>query len=167
MTQSEIDALLQQNYIVIFTDGGASGNPGPGGWGAVLLFGKNKKELGGGFAHTTNNRMELFAVISALEALKHDKYKVALFSDSRYVVDSITKGWAHKWKTNGWKKADKKRAENVDLWEKLLQLLQKLDVQFHWVKGHANIDLNERCDQIAKEWMYKNELPNDTGYKGQ
>jgi ribonuclease HI len=161
----DFNELLQSNYIVIFTDGGASGNPGPGGWGAVLLYGKHKKELGGGYKETTNNRMELLATIQALQSIKNKELPIALFSDSRYVVDGINKGWAKKWQANGWKKADKKQAENIDLWERLLSLCSTLQVEFHWVKGHSDIYYNDRCDTIAKEWMGKNDLPPDTIYE--
>lgn len=160
-----IDNHIEQNKIVIFTDGGASGNPGPGGWGAILLYKDNQKELGGGYAHTTNNRMELLAVIEALKALKNKNLQIELFSDSKYVVDGYTKGWAKNWRKNGWKKADKKRAENVDLWQDLLDICESLEINFNWVKGHSNIAQNERCDEIAKEWMNKQNLPKDEGYE--
>ena len=161
---NHISNLLDQNKIVIFTDGGASGNPGPGGWGAVLLYKQNRKELGGGFNLTTNNRMELTGVIEALKALKNNNLQIEIFSDSKYVVDSYSKGWAKSWRKKNWIKSNKKRAENVDLWEVLLDLCEDLDIQFNWVKGHCNIELNERCDQIAKEWMHKKNLPNDNEY---
>ena len=134
--------------VEIFTDGACSGNPGPGGWGAVLRCEDHEKELSGGEAETTNNRMELTAVIAALSALKRP-CKVTLTTDSKYVVDSITKGWAKKWQANGWRKPDKKPALNTDLWEKLLTLLEVHDVQFVWVKGHAGHPENERCDTLA------------------
>ena len=122
--------------VEIFTDGACSGNPGPGGYGAILRVGEHIKEISGGEAETTNNRMELTAVIEALSALKYP-CDVTLTTDSKYVVDSITKGWAKSWKAKGWIKADKKPALNVDLWEKLLSLLETHNVQFVWVKGHA------------------------------
>ncbi len=134
--------------VEIFTDGACSGNPGPGGWGAVLRCGGHEKELSGGEARTTNNRMELTAVITALEALKYP-CKVTLTSDSKYVIDAVTKGWAKKWQANGWIKSDKKPALNPDLWEKLLSLLEIHDVTFVWVKGHAGHPENERCDELA------------------
>ncbi len=134
--------------IEIFTDGACSGNPGPGGWGAVLRYNNAEKELSGGEADTTNNRMELTAVISALEALK-EPCEVSLTTDSKYVCDSILKGWVYSWQKNGWRKSDKKPALNVDLWEKLLPLLEKHKVQFNWVKGHAGHPENERCDKLA------------------
>ena len=140
--------------VEIFTDGACSGNPGPGGWGAVLRYGSAEKELSGGAADTTNNRMELSAVIAALSALK-EPCKVTLTSDSKYVIDAVTKGWAKKWQANGWGKSDKKPALNADLWEKLLALLEKHDVRFVWVKGHAGHPENERCDRLAVEQSMK------------
>lgn len=138
--------------VEIFSDGACSGNPGPGGWGTILQFRTNgklhEKELSGGDPHTTNNRMELSAVIAGLEALKMP-CAVTLTTDSRYVVDSITKGWVYGWKKKGWVKSDKKPALNIDLWEKLLPLLQKHQVNFVWVKGHAGHPENERCDALA------------------
>ncbi len=140
--------------VEIFTDGACSGNPGPGGWGAVLRYGSAEKELSGGAADTTNNRMELSAVIAALSALK-EPCKVTLTSDSKYVIDAVTKGWAKKWQANGWVKSDKKPALNADLWERLLALLEKHDVRFVWVKGHAGHPENERCDRLAVEQSMK------------
>lgn len=134
--------------INIYTDGACSGNPGPGGWGAVLEYGEHKKELSGGEKETTNNKMELTAVIKALEALK-EPCKVTLTTDSKYVCDSVTKGWVYSWQKNNWRKADKKPALNIDLWEQLLPLLQKHQVEFVWVKGHAGHPQNERCDALA------------------
>ena len=123
-------------HVDIFTDGACSGNPGPGGWGAILRFNGIEKELSGGERETTNNRMEMTAVISALSALK-ESCEVTLYSDSKYIIDSVTKGWAVGWRARGWKKADKSPALNADLWEKLLILLEKHKVSFEWVKGHA------------------------------
>ena len=134
--------------IEIFTDGACSGNPGPGGWGAVLRYNGKEKELCGGEEHTTNNRMELTAVISALKALK-EPCEVKLTTDSKYVVDSITLGWAKSWKNNGWKKADKKPALNPELWDELLSELSRHDVTIEWIKGHAGHPENERCDELA------------------
>ena len=132
----------------MFTDGACSGNPGPGGYGTILRYKGHEKELSGGEANTTNNRMELTAVIVGLEALK-EPCKVTLTTDSKYVADAITKGWAESWQQNGWRKADKKPALNADLWEKLLTLLDIHDVTFVWIKGHAGHPENERCDQLA------------------
>lgn len=134
--------------VEIFTDGACSGNPGPGGWGAVLRFGVHEKELSGGEASTTNNRMELSAVIAALSALK-EPCQVRLTTDSKYVCDSVTKRWVYGWKARGWKKSDGKLALNVDLWEQLLPLLERHQVTFVWVKGHAGHPENERCDSLA------------------
>ena len=134
--------------VEIFTDGACSGNPGPGGWGTVLRYGTAEKELSGGEANTTNNRMELSAVIAGLAALK-EPCEVILTTDSKYVVDSIAKGWVYGWKQRGWIKSDKKPALNVDLWEQLLPLLDKHHVTFVWVKGHAGHPENERCDALA------------------
>lgn len=134
--------------VQIFTDGACSGNPGPGGWGAILRYGDKVKELSGGEPKTTNNRMEMSAVIAALSALK-EPCRVTLTSDSKYVIDAITKGWAKKWKSNNWIKSDKKPALNSDLWETILKLLDIHDVTFVWVKGHAGHPENERCDELA------------------
>jgi ribonuclease HI len=134
--------------VYIFSDGACSGNPGPGGYGTILRFGDVQKELSGGSADTTNNRMELTGVIEGLKALK-EPCDVVLTTDSKYVVDSITKKWVYSWQKNGWKKSDKKPALNVDLWQQLLPLLEIHRVEFVWVKGHAGHPENERCDQLA------------------
>ena len=134
--------------IEMFSDGACSGNPGPGGYGVILRYAGKEKELSGGEAMTTNNRMELLGVIEGLSALK-EPCRVLLTTDSRYVVDSVTKGWVFGWKKKGWIKSDKKPALNVDLWEKLLPLLAKHKVEFVWVKGHAGHPENERCDALA------------------
>lgn len=141
-------------YIELFTDGACSGNPGPGGWGVVLRYQGHEKELCGGDRNTTNNRMELTAAIMGLSALK-EPCKVRLVTDSKYVADGITKGWAQSWQKNGWKKADKKPALNPDLWEKLLQLVKQHDVTIEWVKGHAGHPENERCDRLAVDFYKK------------
>ena len=140
--------------IEIFTDGACSGNPGKGGWGAILRFGEYQKELSGGEKNTTNNRMELTAVIEALKALK-EPCEVVITTDSKYVSDAVTLGWAENWRKNGWKKADKKPALNADLWQQLLELLAQHKVTFNWVKGHAGHIENERCDQLAVSY-YQN-----------
>ena len=134
--------------VEIFTDGACSGNPGPGGWGAVLRFAGKEKELSGGEKETTNNRMELTAVIMALSALK-EPCKVKLTTDSKYVCDAINQRWVYGWRANGWRKADKKPTLNVDLWEELLPLLETHEVEFLWGKGHAGHPENERCDALA------------------
>ncbi|MCL1844677.1 MAG: ribonuclease HI [Defluviitaleaceae bacterium] len=135
--------------VEIYTDGACSGNPGPGGWGAVLIYGSHRKEISGGEAQTTNNRMEIMAVIRGLEMLK-EPCEVALFSDSRYVVDAIEKKWAVRWQQNNWMRNKKEPALNADLWEIMLALLKKHRVTFHWVKGHAGHPENERCDELAR-----------------
>ena len=134
--------------VTIYTDGACSGNPGPGGWGAILMYGAHKKELSGGEGHTTNNRMELTGVITALEALK-EPCIVELYSDSKYVIDALEKGWAKGWQAKGWVKADKKPALNPDLWGRLLELCDYHKVNLHWVKGHAENPYNNRCDELA------------------
>jgi ribonuclease HI len=149
--------------VIIYTDGACLGNPGPGGYGAVLLYQGNRKELSGGYRRTTNNRMELMAAIAALEALKVPS-KVLLHSDSKYVVDAVEKGWAQKWRRNGWRKPDKQMAMNPDLWERLLSACARHDVRFQWVKGHAGIAENERCDVLANAAALAQELPADSGY---
>ena len=134
--------------VTIYTDGACSGNPGPGGWGAILAYNGAEKELSGGEAATTNNRMELTGVIAALSALK-EPCIVQLYSDSKYVIDALEKRWVYGWRSRGWKRADKKPALNVDLWEMLLPLVEKHKVHYHWVKGHADNPKNNRCDQLA------------------
>jgi ribonuclease HI len=133
--------------VTIYTDGACSGNPGPGGWGAILLYGTHKKEISGGEAETTNNRMELMGVISALEILK-EPCRVELYSDSKYVIDALEKGWAKSWKMNGWKRKTGP-ALNPDLWDRLLSLCEFHDVKLHWVKGHSSNPYNNRCDEMA------------------
>ena len=135
-------------HVEMFTDGACSGNPGPGGWGTILRYNGQEKELSGGEAKTTNNRMELTAVIEGLSTLK-ETCAVTLTSDSRYVIDGIQKGWAKSWKRNGWIKSDKKPALNADLWDKLLTLLSIHEVTFIWVHGHQGHSENERCDRLA------------------
>lgn len=134
--------------IRIYTDGACSGNPGPGGWGAILEYGIHKKEISGNEPLTTNNRMEVLAVINALRALK-EPCNVTLYSDSKYVCDAITFGWAKKWKQNNWMRNKKEPALNIDLWEELLLLLDKHHTEVRWVKGHSGHPENERCDQLA------------------
>ena len=136
--------------VTIYTDGACSGNPGPGGWGAILSYNGIEKELSGGEKQTTNNRMELTGVISALSALK-EPCIVELWSDSKYVIDALEKGWAQGWRKRGWVKSDKKPALNPDLWERLLDLTAKHEMHYHWVKGHADNEKNNRCDEMAVE----------------
>jgi ribonuclease HI len=137
--------------VVIHTDGACSGNPGPGGWGAILESGPHRKELKGGEAQTTNNRMELTAAIEALEALRKPS-DVELYTDSNYLRGGIT-GWIKGWKRNGWRTADKKPVKNVELWQRLEQAEARHQVSWHWVKGHAGHDENERADELAREGM--------------
>ena len=134
--------------VTIYTDGACSGNPGPGGWGAILEWNGVEKEISGGAPETTNNRMELTGVIRALELLK-ESCVVELYSDSKYVIDALSKGWVYGWQKKGWIKSDKKPALNVDLWEQLLPLIDRHQVHYHWVKGHASNAKNNRCDELA------------------
>ncbi len=143
--------------VQLFTDGACSGNPGPGGWGAILRFGNHEKELSGGEKNTTNNRMELTAVIEGLLALKTPCI-VELTTDSKYVADGLEKGWAENWKKNGWRKADKKPALNPDLWDELLRLAEIHTLKINWIKGHAGHTENERCDALAVEQAQKHNL---------
>ena len=145
--------------IKIFTDGSSSGNPGPGGYGVVMLYKDNRKELSQGYKITTNNRMELTAVIKALEAIKKNSIKVTIYSDSKYVVESVEKGWI--W---NWGKKNFKKKKNIDLWKQFIPLYKKFNIKFVWVKGHAGIKENERCDELANLAQSSN-LINDTGYK--
>ena len=139
--------------VTLYPDGACSGNPGPGGWGAILCYGEHELSLSGGEAHTTNNRMELTAVIEGLKKLK-EPCIVELYSDSKYVIDALSKGWAWGWKKKGWVKSDKKPALNPDLWDVLLALTQKHELHYHWVKGHADNAYNNRCDAMAvAEWQ--------------
>ncbi len=140
--------------VNIYTDGACKGNPGPGGWGAILVYNGIEKEISGGERETTNNRMELTAVISALSALK-ESCEVELCSDSKYVLDALTLGWAEGWRKNGWKKADRKPALNADLWQELLLLVEKHEMSYVWVKGHEGHPYNERCDALAVAESHK------------
>jgi ribonuclease HI len=145
--------------IKLYTDGAASGNPGPGGFGVVLISGEHRKEISQGFRHTTNNRMELLAVITGLEALKSDLCNVTVYTDSRYVADAIEKGWLFSW--------EKKRfagKKNPDLWIRFLKVFRKHKVKFVWIKGHASIPENERCDMLAVKASHENQLLEDAGY---
>ncbi len=151
-------------HVKIYTDGGCLGNPGKGGYAAILTFGEHTKEISGGYALTTNNRMELMACIKALEALKYP-CEVTITSDSKYVVDGISKGWAKKWKNNNWKRSNKSLAENVDLWDRLLSLSEYHVTNFVWVRGHDGHDENERCDKLAKGAAKRENLEEDKGYR--
>ncbi len=150
--------------VIIYTDGGCDPNPGPGGYGVVLIFGNSRKELSGGYRLTTNNRMELIAAIKGLEALK-EPCNVQLYSDSEYLVKAMTLGWVDKWKVRGWYRKGTKLAANHDLWQRLDTLCQGHQVTFIWVKGHANVRENERCDQLAMEAQKGDNLQTDTFYE--
>ena len=147
--------------ITIFTDGAAKGNPGPGGYGVVLLSGKHQKELSQGYRKTTNNRMELLAVIVGLEALKKEDSEVLVISDSKYVVDSVEKGWVFNWEKKGFAKK-----KNIDLWQRFLKIYRKHQVRFDWVKGHSGNQWNERCDQLAVKAAESSQLLVDEGFEG-
>jgi len=151
--------IMARPKITIYTDGAARGNPGPGGYGIVMLSGEHRKELSEGFVYTTNNRMELLAVIVALETLKIPGCEVTIYTDSKYVADAVTKGWVF-----NWVKKRFKGKKNPDLWMRFLEIYKKHLVRFIWVKGHANNPLNERCDELAVEASFGANLPDDTGY---
>ncbi len=151
--------MSKKPAIIIYTDGAARGNPGPGGYGIVLKSGKHRKELSQGYEYTTNNRMELMAVIVALESLKIPGSHVTLYTDSLYVADAVEKGWVFEWERKGFKKK-----KNPDLWKRLLEVLKKHKVNFVWVKGHADNPENERCDELAVEASKKTGLLKDSGY---
>ena len=140
--------VTQMSDLLLYTDGACSGNPGPGGYGAILMFGDKEKELKGGFRSTTNNRMEILAIIKGLEALKRPS-ELVVFSDSRYVIDTITKGWAINWRKKGWMRTPKEKAKNHDLWEVMLELDKLHTVEWRWVKGHNGDPGNERADELA------------------
>ena len=156
--------MSELRKVTIYTDGGCIGNPGPGGYGAVLLCDGHRKELSGGYRLTTNNRMELMGAIVALESLK-ERCKVTLYSDSKYVVDAMMLGWAAKWKANDWKRNKNDRALNPDLWERLLAVSRKHDVEFVWVKGHAGNRENERCDKLSKMAAMQSVQDEDENYR--
>jgi ribonuclease HI len=152
--------------VTIYTDGGCDPNPGPGGYGVVLLFGRHRKELSGGFRLTTNNRMELYAAIKGLEALS-EPCRVTLYSDSEYLVNAMNKGWAKRWQARNWMRNSKDKALNPDLWQRLLELCEQHQVEFEWVRGHAGNRENERCDQLATQAMQRQDLPADENYQNQ
>ena len=147
--------------VTIYTDGACSGNPGPGGYGVVLIFNGNRKEISGGFNNTTNNRMELMGVIMGLESLK-EKCKVQIVSDSKYIVDAVEKGWLAKWRANGWMRTKSEEAKNSDLWKRLWDLMEHHEVRFKWVKGHSDNPENTVCDKLAVTETKKEGLPEDT-----
>ncbi len=148
--------------IIIFTDGAAKGNPGPGGYGVILKYKDKRKEMSQGYHMTTNNRMELLAVIVGLEAIKQPGWKVRIYSDSKYVVDAVTKGWLWTWQKTGFKKK-----KNVDLWQRFIPLFKKHHVEFKWVKGHAGHSENERCDRMAVAAAESDKLLNDPGFSAE
>lgn len=150
--------------VTIYTDGACLGNPGPGGYGVVLLYNSHRKELSGGYRKTTNNRMEIMAAIAGLRALKHP-CGVTLYSDSRYVVQAMSEGWAKRWRAKGWKRNAKEPAKNPDLWAEMLDLSDRHDVSYKWVKGHAGNVENERCDALAVAAANQPNLPPDTPYE--
>jgi len=149
--------------IEIYTDGACRGNPGPGGYGAILIYGEHRRELSGGFAETTNNRMEILGAVVGLEALK-EPCEVILRSDSSYLVNAVRKDWIGRWKRNGWRKVDRNPVLNADLWKRLLALLETHPAEFVWVKGHASNAENNRCDELARAAAAKSKLPPDPGY---
>ncbi|MBD2110016.1 ribonuclease HI [Nodosilinea sp. FACHB-13] len=150
--------------VIIYTDGACTGNPGPGGYGTVLLYGEHRKELSSGYRLTTNNRMEMMAAIAGLQALKH-KCAVTIYSDSKYVVEAMMKGWAVRWRSKGWMRTKTERAVNADLWQQLLSLCEQHQVEFQWVKGHSGNVENERCDSLAVAAAKQLNLPIDEGYE--
>ncbi|GAB4381125.1 MAG: hypothetical protein Kow0042_31550 [Calditrichia bacterium] len=159
--QQKTDSL---KHVLIYTDGACTGNPGPGGYAAILLYGDNRKEISAGYRKTTNNRMELMAAIAGLEALKMP-CRVTLYSDSRYLVDSITKGWVYQWQTKGWMRNKHEPALNSDLWERLLPLLEKHQVEIVWVRGHADTPENIRADELAVQAIKSKNLLVDQNYE--
>ena len=150
--------------VHIYTDGACKGNPGPGGYGVILIYKQHRKELSGGFARTTNNRMEIFAAIAGLEALK-EPCQVQLYFDSRYLVYAFTKGWLKNWQAHHWRKSDKTSVLNQDLWQRLLKAAEPHQLELHWVKGHASNPMNNRCDELAQKAATEKNLPEDTGFK--
>lgn len=158
--------MSQLKSVIIYTDGACLGNPGPGGYAAVLKYETRRKEISGGFNNTTNNRMELMAAIKGLGTLEA-KCKVTLYSDSQYLIRSINEGWVEKWRANRWKRNKRDSAENVDLWKQILKLCESHNVEFKWTRGHAGDPENERCDQLANEAAKQPDLPDDSKTSGQ
>lgn len=151
--------------LTVYSDGSCLGNPGPGGWAAVLLYQDHRREISGGFSLTTNNRMEMMALIKALQSLKRP-CRVEAHTDSLYLHHAFSKGWLKSWLKNGWRTAAKKPVKNKDLWLELVPLMERNEVRFHWVKGHSGDPENERCDQLAKQAALTPDLPQDPGYPG-
>lgn len=156
--------MASKKHVIIYSDGACTGNPGPGGYGVVLIYGEHRRELSGGYRRTTNNRMELLGPIKGLEALKQS-CRVTLHSDSQYVVEGIERGWAKRWRRNGWMRNKREQAVNPDLWGRLLELCEIHDVEFQWVRGHAGDVENERCDKLAVQAAHANDLAVDEGYE--
>ncbi len=155
-----------KKHVDIYTDGSAIGNPGPGGYGVILRYGQHSRELSGGFRRTTNNRMEILAAIEGLRALK-EPCTVTLYTDSQYLVNALTQGWVKRWQANGWMRPKNERALNVDLWLTLLPLLEKHEVTFVWIRGHAGNPDNARCDLLARQAAAREDLPPDEGYEAE
>ncbi len=151
-------------HVTLYTDGGCINNPGPGGYGVVLIYDAHRRELSRGYRKTTNNRMEILAAIAGLEALK-EPCRVTLYSDSQYLVHAMQKGWARRWQVNGWKRNAKEKAVNPDLWERLLELCRIHEAEFEWVRGHAGHSENERCDELAKAAARGSDLAIDESYE--
>ena len=156
--------MASKKHVTIYSDGACTGNPGPGGYGVVLIYGVRRRELSGGYRRTTNNRMELIGPIVGLEVL-NQRCRVTLHSDSQYVVDGVEKGWAQRWRSNGWMRNKREKAVNPDLWGRLLDLCEKHEVEFRWVRGHAGDPDNERCDELAVQAAHQRNLPVDEGYE--
>ena len=158
------NSVSSSDTIIVYTDGACTGNPGKGGYGAVIIDRDCRQELSDGYKLTTNNRMEMMGAIAALESLPSNS-KVKLHTDSKYIVDAVVKGWAKKWQRNGWKRNSKEMAKNPDLWQEILDLCKIHDVEFVWVKGHAGIPENERCDRLAVAAAHGSDLQDDEGYR--
>ncbi|OEU56980.1 MAG: ribonuclease HI [Desulfobulbaceae bacterium S3730MH12] len=164
-TQRKVYPEDESTDIVIYTDGSSLNNPGPGGYGAVIIEAGREKELSGGYRLTTNNRMEMMAAIVALRQFETGTKPIKLYSDSSYLVNGINKGWVKKWQSNGWKKSDGQDVLNIDLWQELIKLTENSNVQFRWVKGHAGNVYNEQCDRLAVDSAKQKSLPVDSGYE--
>jgi len=158
--------MAKTKRVTIYTDGACLGNPGPGGYCAILLYQGHRRELSGGYRKTTNNRMEIMAAIVGLEALK-EKCNVTLYSDSEYLIKAMSRGWVQRWRAKGWKRNKREKALNPDLWERLLQLCEHHEVEFNWVRGHAGTPENIRCDELAEQAAQQPDLPADEGYVSQ
>jgi ribonuclease HI len=158
--------MKDPRHVTIYTDGACIGNPGPGGYAAILFYRGHRREVSGGYRRTTNNRMEIMAAIAGLSALT-EKCRVKLYSDSEYLVNAMSRRWAERWRANGWRRNKREKALNADLWERLLHLCEYHDVHFDWVKGHAGTEENVRCDELAVQAAQQPNLPVDDGYVSQ